>query len=188
MRLSYKGWFAFSQPLRLLVALSGFVVAAIGTAPGGQLSVPLGIDTLIANILVLYIALYNELLISKGAHAWQVLTLWLILISRPDGGIGGLVGLRGFGEILRWFATSEDGHPSSTQEQRPGIELVTIESPVRRPIFNGPHARLPARFTHKLLTMRSCVTPCRQLRRMSNAVSMYRTCSPVSLDSSDGHT
>ena len=38
MRLSYKGWFVFSQPLRLLVALSGFLVAAIGTAPGGRLS------------------------------------------------------------------------------------------------------------------------------------------------------
>jgi len=35
MRLSCKGWFAFIQPLRLLVALSGFVVVAIGTAPGG---------------------------------------------------------------------------------------------------------------------------------------------------------
>jgi len=32
-----KGWFVFSQPLRLLVALSGFVVVAIGTAPGGRL-------------------------------------------------------------------------------------------------------------------------------------------------------
>ena len=32
--LSYKWWFVFSQPLRLLVALSGIVVAAIGTAPG----------------------------------------------------------------------------------------------------------------------------------------------------------
>jgi len=40
MRLSYKGWFGFSQPLSLLVALSlsGSVVAAIGTAPGGRLS------------------------------------------------------------------------------------------------------------------------------------------------------
>ena len=38
MRLSYKGWFVFSQPLRPLVALSGFVVAAIGTAPRGRLS------------------------------------------------------------------------------------------------------------------------------------------------------
>jgi len=34
VRLSYKGWCVFS----LLVALSGFVVAAIGTAPGGRLS------------------------------------------------------------------------------------------------------------------------------------------------------
>ena len=42
MRLSYKGWFVFSQPLHLLlrlsVAVSAFVVAAIGTAPGGRLS------------------------------------------------------------------------------------------------------------------------------------------------------
>ena len=38
MEISYKGRFVFSQPLRLLVALSGFVVAAIGTAAGGQLS------------------------------------------------------------------------------------------------------------------------------------------------------
>jgi len=38
MRLSYKGWFVFSQPLRMLVALSGFVVVEIGTAPGGLLS------------------------------------------------------------------------------------------------------------------------------------------------------
>jgi len=37
-RLSYNGWFVFSQPLRLLVALSGFVVVAIGTAPGGRLT------------------------------------------------------------------------------------------------------------------------------------------------------
>jgi len=38
MMLSYKGWFVFSQPLRLLVALSEIVVAEIGTAPGGRLS------------------------------------------------------------------------------------------------------------------------------------------------------
>jgi len=38
MMLSYKGWLVFSQPLRLLVALSGSVVAAIGTAPGARLS------------------------------------------------------------------------------------------------------------------------------------------------------
>jgi len=37
MEISYKGWFAFSQPLRLLVAVSGFVVAAIGTDAGGGL-------------------------------------------------------------------------------------------------------------------------------------------------------
>ena len=47
--------FIFSQPLRLLVAVSGFVVAAIRTAPGGRLSRwELRIDTLIANILVVY--------------------------------------------------------------------------------------------------------------------------------------
>ena len=38
MGISYKGWLVFSQPLCLLVALSGFVVAAVGTAAGGQLS------------------------------------------------------------------------------------------------------------------------------------------------------
>jgi len=38
MILLYKGWFVFSQPLRLLVALSGIIGAAIGTAPGGRLS------------------------------------------------------------------------------------------------------------------------------------------------------
>jgi len=38
MRLLYKEWFVFSQPLRLFVALPGFVVAPIGTAPGGRLS------------------------------------------------------------------------------------------------------------------------------------------------------
>jgi len=38
MEISYKGRFVFSQPLRLLVALSAFVVAAIGTAPGRRLS------------------------------------------------------------------------------------------------------------------------------------------------------
>jgi len=53
MRLSYKGRIVFSQPLRLLVALSGFVVAAIGTAPW-RATVRLGIDTLIANILVYF--------------------------------------------------------------------------------------------------------------------------------------
>jgi len=36
--ISYKGWFAFSQPVRLLVALCGFVVAEIGTARSGRLS------------------------------------------------------------------------------------------------------------------------------------------------------
>jgi len=38
IRLSYKEWFVFSQPLRLLVVLSGFVAVALGTAPGGRLS------------------------------------------------------------------------------------------------------------------------------------------------------
>jgi len=36
MGISYIGWIAFGQPLRLFVALSGFVVAAVGTAPGGD--------------------------------------------------------------------------------------------------------------------------------------------------------
>jgi len=40
MRLSYKGRLVFSQPPRLLVALSGFVVTAIVTAPGARLSYP----------------------------------------------------------------------------------------------------------------------------------------------------
>jgi len=46
----------FQLALRLLVALSGFVVVAFGTAAGGRLSrweLKLGINTLIANILVL---------------------------------------------------------------------------------------------------------------------------------------
>jgi len=38
MGISYKGWLVFSQSLRLLVVLSGFVVVAVGTAPGGRLS------------------------------------------------------------------------------------------------------------------------------------------------------
>ena len=38
MRLSYKGRFVFSQPLCMLVALSGFVLVAVGTAAGGRLS------------------------------------------------------------------------------------------------------------------------------------------------------
>jgi len=38
MRLSYKGRFVFSQPLCLLVAQSGFVLAAVGTATGWRLS------------------------------------------------------------------------------------------------------------------------------------------------------
>ena len=38
IRISYEGWFVFSQPLRLLVVLSGFVVASVGTAPGGRLT------------------------------------------------------------------------------------------------------------------------------------------------------
>jgi len=41
MRISYrpKGWVAFSQPLRLLVAISGFAVATIRTVPGGECQV-----------------------------------------------------------------------------------------------------------------------------------------------------
>jgi len=38
MGISYKEWLVFSQPLCPLVALSGFLAAAIGTAPGGRLS------------------------------------------------------------------------------------------------------------------------------------------------------
>jgi len=38
MTISCKGWFVFSQLLRLLVALSVFVVAAIGTFPGRRVS------------------------------------------------------------------------------------------------------------------------------------------------------
>ena len=49
MRLSYKKRFAFSQPICLLVALSGFVLAAMEIAPGA--TVRLEIDTLIVNIL-----------------------------------------------------------------------------------------------------------------------------------------
>jgi len=52
MGISYKGWFVFNQPLGLLAALSGFVVATVETAPGGRPGRLLGIDTLIANILV----------------------------------------------------------------------------------------------------------------------------------------
>jgi len=36
--ISYKGWFVFSQPLPVLVADSGLVVAAVETAPGWRLS------------------------------------------------------------------------------------------------------------------------------------------------------
>jgi len=38
MRLSYKGWFDFIEPLYLMMADSGLVVGAMGTAPGGRLS------------------------------------------------------------------------------------------------------------------------------------------------------
>ena len=58
MMLSYKGWLVFSQRLRLLVAVSGIVVAAIGNAPGGGANLRLEIDTLIANILV-YLFIYS---------------------------------------------------------------------------------------------------------------------------------
>ena len=37
MRISYKGWFVFSQPY-VCWSLAGFVVVAIGTAAGGRLS------------------------------------------------------------------------------------------------------------------------------------------------------
>jgi len=33
--ISYKGWLVFSQPIHLLVAYFGFVVAMVGTTPGG---------------------------------------------------------------------------------------------------------------------------------------------------------
>jgi len=49
MRLLYV-LFIFSQPLRLLVALCGFVVARSELLQAGDCR--LGIDTLIANILV----------------------------------------------------------------------------------------------------------------------------------------
>jgi len=52
MRISYKGWFVFSQALHLLVALSEFVVGAIEWNCSRWATVRLGIDTLIANILV----------------------------------------------------------------------------------------------------------------------------------------
>ena len=38
MEISYKGRSDFSQLLRLLFAVSGFVVVAVVAAPGGQLS------------------------------------------------------------------------------------------------------------------------------------------------------
>jgi len=38
MRLSYKGRFVSASLKNFKVALSGFVVAAIGTAPGGRQS------------------------------------------------------------------------------------------------------------------------------------------------------
>jgi len=38
MRLSYKGRFVFIQHLCMLVAVSGFVLVAVGTATGGRLS------------------------------------------------------------------------------------------------------------------------------------------------------
>ena len=40
MRFLYKGWFDFTQALRLMVAVSGLVhvAAAIETAPVGRLS------------------------------------------------------------------------------------------------------------------------------------------------------
>jgi len=60
MGISYKGWFVFSQPLRLLAALSGFVVALLrrsellheGDCPVGNWEVTT--DTLIAKILVVF--------------------------------------------------------------------------------------------------------------------------------------
>jgi len=36
MGISCKGWLIFNQSLCLLVAVSAFVVVAVGTAPGGR--------------------------------------------------------------------------------------------------------------------------------------------------------
>jgi len=47
MVISCEGWLVYSQPIRVLVALSGFAVLVVGTV-----TVRLGIDTLFANILV----------------------------------------------------------------------------------------------------------------------------------------
>jgi len=51
MGILCKGWLVFSQPLRLLVALPHFIVVA-GWNCSRRATVWLGIDTLIANILV----------------------------------------------------------------------------------------------------------------------------------------
>jgi len=50
MMLSYKGWLVFSQPLFLLVAVWNRRCGDRNCSR--QATVPLGIDTLIANILV----------------------------------------------------------------------------------------------------------------------------------------
>jgi len=38
MEISNEGWIVFSQTPHVLLALSGFVVVAVETAPGGRLS------------------------------------------------------------------------------------------------------------------------------------------------------
>jgi len=82
MRLSCKGWLVFSQPLRLLVGLSGFVVAAIGTAPGGRLS-RWELHTLIANILVI-ILIEPQFLYSRKLDGDTVTTVDVASFSLPS--------------------------------------------------------------------------------------------------------
>jgi len=74
MRISYKGWFVFSQPLRLLVALSGFVVAAIGTAPRRA--------TVIAKILVINVFLFLQSL--RLSVRWRFGPVVMLLSMRLD--------------------------------------------------------------------------------------------------------
>jgi len=52
MRLSHKGWLDFTQPLRLTVALSLWIGSWGDRNCSRRATVRLGIDTLIANILV----------------------------------------------------------------------------------------------------------------------------------------
>jgi len=55
MRLSRKGWFIFSQPLRLLVPVCLWIRSCGDRNCSRRATVSLGIDTFIANILVLAI-------------------------------------------------------------------------------------------------------------------------------------